>query len=60
METNNSTEIREQIRIESPKYKKLMKIYLIGYINKSCPKTLSIIILIIIILIIIIIIILLI
>ena len=55
METNNSAEIREHIRIESPKYKKLMKIYLIGYKSKSCPHSLSIIILIIITLIIIII-----
>ena len=51
METNNSAEIREHIRIESPKYKKLMKIYLIGYKSKSCPHSLSIIILIIIIII---------
>ena len=44
METNNSTEIREHIRNESSKYKKLMKIYLIGYKNKSCPNTLFIVI----------------
>ena len=58
METNNSTEIREHIRNESPTYKKLTKIYLMGYKNKSCPKTLWIIIIVIIILIIVIILIL--
>ena len=44
METNNSTEIREHIRNESTTYKKFMKIYLMGYKNKSCPNTLWIII----------------
>ena len=58
METNNSAEIREHIRNESLTYKKLMKIYLMGYKNKSCPNTLWIIIIVIIILIIIIILIL--
>ena len=58
METNNSNEIREHIRNESSKYKKLMKIYLIGYKNKSCPNSLFIVIIILIILIIIIILIL--
>ena len=54
METNNSAKIREHIRNESPTFKKLMKIYLIGYKNKSCPNTLWIIIIVIFILIIII------
>ena len=58
METNNSTEIREHIRNESPTYKNLMKIYSMGYKNKSCPNTLWIIIIVIIILIIVIILIL--
>ena len=58
METNNSTEIREHIRNESPTYKKFMKIYLMGYKNKSCPNTLWIIIIVIIIVIIVIILIL--
>ena len=58
METNNSTEIREHIRNESPTYKKFMKIHLMGHKNKSCPNTLWIIIIFIIILIIVIILIL--
>ena len=58
METNSSAEIREHIRNGSLIYKKLMKIYLMGYKNKSCPNTLWIIIIVIIILIIIIVLIL--
>ena len=55
METENIEKIREHIRVESPKFQKLMNIYLIGHRNRACPRSFYIIIIVFIILIIIII-----
>ena len=49
METNNSAKIRVLIKNESSTYKKLMKINLMGYKNKSYPIIIIVIIILIII-----------
>ena len=49
---------REDIRYQTPQFKKIMNIYLIGHRNRSCPNSFYIIVIILIILIIIIILIL--
>ena len=58
MNKKDSTITREDIRCETPQFKKIMDIYLVVHKNRSCPKSFYIIILVLFILIIIIILIL--